>query len=437
MRGLLAKLVNGEITRRQFAERILGAGFGVVTAESILDTVAVAQDKKKAPPVHRRETFHVEPFSEKTPYEQWMEHEGVPIHTGYHVADVRALEVKPWKRLGASGALINLEGAEATDGAYICEIAPRASTKPQKYMFEESIYALDGEGETTVWNERGAKQTFKWKKGALFSPPLNTWRQHVNRGDLPARFISVTDAPLVFDLFHSAEFIFNNDFVFGDRYRGGSDYFTADGSKLRAAGSAATFGEGEKGAVGVLETGLIPDLDNLRLYDAKSRGVSNKSAEVILSDNAMQSHVSQFGVGTYKRAHRHGPGSHVLVMSGAGYTLMWTQEPHYSRSPKQVRIDWKDGALLVPPDRWFHQHFNTGATPAKYMATTWIGGKYFVKAMGGGGRTHRLNNISHKHGGNMIDHPDEDPMIRAMFEEELKKNGVEARMPSESKGERQ
>ncbi len=227
-------------------------------------------------------------------------------------------------------------------------------------------------------------------------------------------------------------FNFNNDFVFRDRYRGESDYFTANESKLRAAGIAATFGEGERGAVGVLDTGLIPDLNNLQLYDAKSRGVSNKSAEVILSDNAMQSHVSQFGVGTYKRAHRHGPGSHVLVMGGAGYTLMWTQEPHYSRAPKQVRIDWKDGALLVPPDRWFHQHFNTGATPAKYMATTWIGGKYFVKAMGGGGRTHRLNNISHKHGGNMIDHPDEDPMVRAMFEEELKKNGVEARMPPES-----
>ncbi|HKE03809.1 MAG TPA: hypothetical protein VKE91_07105, partial [Blastocatellia bacterium] len=98
MRVLLAKLVNGEITRREFAERILGAGFGVVTAESILDTVAVAQDKKKAPPAYHQETFHIEPFSEKTPYEQWMEHEGVPIHTGYHVADVRALEVRPWKR---------------------------------------------------------------------------------------------------------------------------------------------------------------------------------------------------------------------------------------------------------------------------------------------------------------------------------------------------
>src|SRR5262249_30630785 len=221
-----------------------------------------------------------------------MEREGVPVHTGYHVADVRALEVKPWQRLGVMGAIINLEGAEATDGAYICELSPGASTTQQRYMFEESIYVLDGEGETAVWHERGAHQTFKWKKGTLFSPPLNVWRQHFNRGKAPAKFISVTDAPLIFDLFHSAEFIFNNDFVFRDRYNRQPDYFTVNESKLRIAGSAATFGEGEKGAVGVLDTGLIPDLYNLQLYDAKARGVSNKSAEVVLSDNAMQTHVS-------------------------------------------------------------------------------------------------------------------------------------------------
>nr|MDQ3817566.1 hypothetical protein [Acidobacteriota bacterium] len=98
----------------------------------------------------------------------------------------------------------------------------------------------------------------------------------------------------------------------------------------------------------------------------------------------------------------------------------------------QVRVDWKDGTLFVPPDRWFHQHFNAGSTPAKYMATTWIGGKYWVKALGGGGRTHRLNTISFRHGGNMIDYADEDPTIRAMFEAELKKNGVEMRMPEKA-----
>jgi len=429
MRGLLAKLVHGMISRREFAQRLLGMGFGLMTVESILGTVALGQDKKEHQAARNSETFRVEPFSEKTPYEQWMEREGVPIYTGYHIPDVRALEVKPWNRMGARGALINLEGAEATDGAYICEIALGASTTPQRFMFEEAIYVLDGEGETAVWHERGAKQTFKWQKGSLFSPPLNVWRQHTNRGKTPARLLSVSDLPLMMDIFHNADFIFHNEFVFRDRYNNEPDYFTINQSKLRMAGSAATYGEGERGSVGVLETGLIPDINNLELYEAKSRGLKNKSAEVILSDNAMQSHVSEFAVGTYKRAHRHGPGSHVLVLGGVGYSLMWTNVPHYSEAPKQVRVDWKDGALFVPPDRWYHQHFNAGGGPAKYMATTWIGGKYFVKGLGGGGRTHRLNTVSYKHGGNMIDYPDEDPAIRAMFEEALKKNGIKIQMP--------
>ena len=137
MRKLIAKLVNGEISRRDFTSRVMGMGFGMMTVESILDTVTVARGSNHA--VKNAETFRAEPFSEKTPYEQWIEKEAVHIYTGYFVANVRTAQLKPWKRLGANGAIINLEGAEATDGAYLCEIAPGASTNPQRYMFEESI----------------------------------------------------------------------------------------------------------------------------------------------------------------------------------------------------------------------------------------------------------------------------------------------------------
>jgi mannose-6-phosphate isomerase-like protein (cupin superfamily) len=411
---------------------MFGMGFGLMTVESILDTAADAQGRKLADAPKSSEGFRAEPFSELTPYEQWMAGEGVPVHKGYFIPNVREVETKEWKRFGTRGALIDLEGAEATDGAYVLEVAPGKGTTPVRFMFEESVFVLDGEGETTVWHEGRPKQTFKWQKGALFSPPLNTWRQHRSTGRSVARLISVTDLPLTMDLYHSAEFIFDNDFVFRDRYDNQPDYFTVNQSKMKVAGSAATFGEGEKGAVGVLDTGLIPNIHELQLFVAKARGLKNKSAEVILSDNSMQSHVSEFETGTYKRAHRHGPGSHVLALGGVGYSLMWTSVPKYSEAPKQVRVDWKDGTLFVPPDRWFHQHFNTGPDPAKYMATTWIGGKYWVKALGGGGRTHRLNTVSFHHGGNMIDYGDEDPAIRSMFEEELRKNGVEVRMPSKA-----
>jgi hypothetical protein len=89
-----------------------------------------------------------------------------------------------------------------------------------------------------------------------------------------------------------------------------------------------------------------------------------------------------------------------------------------------------EGTLFVPPDRWYHQHFNTGGDSAKYMATTWIGQKYWAKGIGGGGRTHRLNTVSFREGGNMVDYTDEDGAIRCTFEEELKKNGVSPKMPS-------
>ena len=110
-------------------------------------------------------------------------------------------------------------------------------------------------------------------------------------------------------------------------------------------------------------------------------------------------------------------------------TLFWTENAKYSESRQHIRADWKDGTLFVPPDRWYHQHFNTGGDSAKYMATTWIGAKYWSKAIGGGGRTHRLNTVSFHDGGNMVGDADEDPIVRSMFVEELKKNGIASRMP--------
>src|SRR5437588_11866708 len=113
MRKLLAKLVNGEISRRDFTARVMGMGFGMMTVESILDTVTVAGESNRS--AKNTEAFRAEPFSEKTPYEQWIEREDVPIHAGYLVPNVRTAELRPWRRLGVNGAIINLEGAEATD----------------------------------------------------------------------------------------------------------------------------------------------------------------------------------------------------------------------------------------------------------------------------------------------------------------------------------
>src|ERR1051326_4017010 len=112
MRDLLVKLVNGAITRRDFARSMAKAGFGAMATESILDVVGAAQ------PMPQPEDFQFEPYTSRTYYEQWSSAEGVPVHTVWDARDVRKVELNDWKRLGVRGAIIDLTGSEATDGAW-------------------------------------------------------------------------------------------------------------------------------------------------------------------------------------------------------------------------------------------------------------------------------------------------------------------------------
>jgi hypothetical protein len=130
----------------------------------------------------------------------------------------------------------------------------------------------------------------------------------------------------------------------------------------------------------------------------------------------MNSHISQFGVGRYKKAHAHGPGAHVIIMSGEGYTLMWPE----GEEPR--RYEWKEGSMIVPPNLWFHQHFNTGTTPARYLA---------FKAEGVAIRNAQgvpKAWISRRVGGDQIDYADESPRIRQWFTDALATRGLASRM---------
>ena len=146
------------------------------------------------------------------------------------------------------------------------------------------------------------------------------------------------------------------------------------------------------------------------------RGAGGGHIRFNMARGSMSSHISQFPVGTYKKAHCHGPSAHVIILSGEGYSLMWRE------GMEPTRYDWQIGTLIVPPNRWFHQHFNTGPTPARYLAF-----KHEV-ALIRNAQGVPTAWISQRVGGDQIDYADESPQIRDMFAQALARHGMAPRM---------
>src|SRR6266849_5820967 len=226
---------SGGISRREFVERAATGGLSLLATTSILSAQAQAEDRGGE--INHQHNHGEQRFSLRqrtwnqtniNPWEEWLKQENLPVHKDYYVSDLRKAEVKPWKRLGpgVNGAYIDLIGGEGVNVGYLCELAPRAKTEPQRYLFEEVLYVLTGEGESVIWQPGSKnKQSVRWKAGSVLAPPLNVWRQHINRGQAPARFLVMTNAPVVIDLFHNLNFVFNNDFAFRDRYDGEASFF--------------------------------------------------------------------------------------------------------------------------------------------------------------------------------------------------------------------
>ena len=88
------------------------------------------------------------------------------------------------------------------------------------------------------------------------------------------------------------------------------------------------------------------------------------------------------------------------------------------------RVDWQPGSMVVPPNDWFHQHFNGGTEPARYLALRW-GSEQFAFCLGD---QEGEMDVSVSLGGSQIENEDEDPLIHDWFAETLSKVGGRSEM---------
>lgn len=338
---------------------------------------------------------------EKSVYTKWVQAQEIPVIKGFYVDDIRTVKLGPWEIKGGLGAFINLYGDYGTNDAYICEIPTGKSLKPQKHLFEEIVFVIHGKGKTLLRDTEGKELFFDWQSGSLFSPPLNWWHQHINTSSTePARYLAVTTAPLVLNLFHDLEFVFDNIFEFQDRYLGPDSY-----SQRGILRPTRRISEANRP---ILETSLVPDVRTFQLQEWKERGGGSLNMEFELANNTLTAHVSEVPVGSYKKAHRHDPGAHIVHLTGNGYSLMWAE------GRQRVKVDWHPYTLYVPPNYWWHQHFNCSNSPARYLAIRWNSKKYPIW-----GEIALDRDV--RRGGDQIEYDAEDPEVHRMFNEAIAK----------------
>ena len=351
------------------------------------------------------------------PYLDWVAKEGLPVTEDYGI-DLFAVETVDWPRYGIKGAAVHLKGRGDFTNMFVLDIPRGGSTTPQRHLYEEVIYVLEGNGSTQIELSDGQKRSFEWGPRSLFAIPLNAKHRHFNgSGKERVLLVSTTDLPLVMNTFHNEKFIFGTDFEFTDR-AGKNEYYSGEGDLI-------TVRPGNH----MWETNFVPDLASIELKSWGERGAGGTNIMFVLADGTMHAHISEMPVGTYKKGHRHGPGFHVMCVTGEGYSLLW-----FEGEQDFLRINWGHGVVFPPADKQFHQHFNTSAQPARYLATGVGGLRYPLTHMQ---RRSLLGvkpgekgavSTSIREGGDQIEYEDQDPRIQRIWLEETKKNGVDQKM---------
>lgn len=287
-----------------------------------------------------------------SPYERWLQQArgALPMFEGMVIEDVSRVALEPWPKMGegVKGLYLRFADYQMNDGR-ILQIPANGRTAKQRHLYEKAVYVISGSGYTEVQQEGRPADRIDWTMGDLFSLPLNVAHQHYAGPDEATRLLAVTSFPLLLNVMDDEQFVLNNDYAFYGRYDGDPAYFGGDGKTQQL----------------VERANFVKDLPHTRLHAFDFRGPGNRASRWQMAGNSMLSmHVSEIPPLEYKKAHRHTSDAFILLLSGEGFSVTWPEGAYHERA----RVDWRPGTLFVPPTYWYHQHLNTGKTPARYLA---------------------------------------------------------------------
>ncbi len=346
-----------------------------------------------------------------TAYQDWVKAQELPIHRGYYIEDLRTVELGWWEERQCNAAFMELAGQEGVAEVRVTEVPPAKTTAPVKLALDELVYVVEGRGLTSIRLGDRPPVSFEWQKHSLFRVPRNYSVEFSNtQGDRGARLLHYNSLPLAMQLLPDPDYFFNNSNADAEIVYG-SDGFYSEAKVVRQPDDPSS--GRPRGAF--WNGNFFPDMRAWdQLIPFKGRGAGGHVVWIRYPDSPLWNHMSVFPSKTYKKAHRHGPGTLIVIPTGEGYSFMWPE------GGEKVYIPWHEASIFVPPNRWFHQHFNVSDSMDRYLA--------FHAPRGANETSERVEDLAR----DQIEYPDEDLVIRETFAKELGKRGLSSIMPDQA-----
>lgn len=241
----------------------------------------------------------------------------------------------------------------------LVEVPPGDRTPAHRHLAEEIVFIIAGSGHTDMWLPTGdRKARHDWQAGDLLSPSLNTWHQHVNDSDAPARFLSITTTPITRNVFPEAGFVASSDFVFEERWQQGVTQqaeYTPEGGF-----------EGPE-VVRMRVGHLLPDIVSRELRQRRQGawGITILPEGDLAGNRVLEMEVREKDGETFTDAqahlHRHPWEVVYVVLAGEGYSDLRKD------GEAMRRVHWRAGDLFIVEANEYHDNRAAPDTRTRYL----------------------------------------------------------------------
>lgn len=252
-----------------------------------------------------------------------------------------------------------------TLGIHLSEVPPGGEKQGHRHLDEATFYIVSGRGWSELrQDDQKPDQRIDWQAGDVVTIPSNAWHKHYNASaEEPALQLAFKNTRFLRKIFHSREFVYQNDFRFHDRYDDEDDYWTA-----RAPGNH-----------GKVRVNLIHDVVSEPVTPDPAAGDGVGIARFSMGGHRTIDHaLVEIGVGGRMREHRHLAEEAMLILAGSGETHLRTDDG------REATVPWNAGDLVSPPFEVWRDHRNTGDLPVRYLR---IQNNFIQRALGVKGNT--------------------------------------------------